>query len=419
MRIFIKRYLRIDIYPSGPISAYRTYEQQVEAKRIYGDNAATPGTSNHGWGLAVDLSTETMRSAIDRVGAHFGWAKKWSDASWEWWHLKYRAGVWKQRPDPGINAKHPVARRGSGGRGQKWYVRKIQRRLRAHGFPLKNTGGEFNGNVDRNVRAFQKSKKLKPDGVVGPATWSALLKRPVVVPEKPSKPPKLPDKGKAPEKDERPSERPSDPVKPISAELIDVSMHQGNISWSKVAGDGIKGVYLKLSEGEDWRDRTTDAPRLQEIKQAKLKYGFYHFLRPKKRDAAREARWFISQAERLGGWGTLMPCVDIEVTELTAQENGEYLARFIDVLRREGGVKHVLVYASPGWWQSHVKLTERLHTQLQYSEAWVAHWNVTDPDSLRGIQGIALHQYTDSGKISGISTNVDRNRTKDFKRLWI
>lgn len=34
---------------------YRNYDEQVEAKEKYGDNAATPGTSNHGWALAVDL----------------------------------------------------------------------------------------------------------------------------------------------------------------------------------------------------------------------------------------------------------------------------------------------------------------------------------------------------------------------------
>lgn len=84
----------IDLYPAGPNSAYRTLAVQVEMKRIYKGNAATPGTSNHGLGLAVDVATHAMRSAIDEYGARFGWSKKWSDASWEWWHLKYKAGVW-------------------------------------------------------------------------------------------------------------------------------------------------------------------------------------------------------------------------------------------------------------------------------------------------------------------------------------
>jgi hypothetical protein len=88
------------VYDGTVGRTYRSYARQVLAKRIYGPNAATPGYSNHGWGLAVDLMSGAQRSAVDRVGEHYGWAKKWSDASWEWWHVKYRSGIWEPRPDP-------------------------------------------------------------------------------------------------------------------------------------------------------------------------------------------------------------------------------------------------------------------------------------------------------------------------------
>jgi hypothetical protein len=54
-------------------------------------NAAVPGTSNHGLGLAVDVPQST-RTIIDQIGEPFGWAKKWSDAPQEPWHIKYRTG---------------------------------------------------------------------------------------------------------------------------------------------------------------------------------------------------------------------------------------------------------------------------------------------------------------------------------------
>lgn len=79
---------------------YRSYYRQVLAKRIYGSNAAWPGTSNHGLALAVDLLTKAQRWAIDKIGRQFGWAKIWSDAIWEWWHLKWRWGSYHRRPDP-------------------------------------------------------------------------------------------------------------------------------------------------------------------------------------------------------------------------------------------------------------------------------------------------------------------------------
>lgn len=67
---------------------YRSYARQVRAKQVYGSNAATPGYSNHGWGRAVDLQSQAQRSAVDRWGAPYGLQKRWSDASWEWWHIR-------------------------------------------------------------------------------------------------------------------------------------------------------------------------------------------------------------------------------------------------------------------------------------------------------------------------------------------
>ena len=94
----------VELRPTGSKSSYRTYAQQVELYNLYlagkGALAAVPGTSNHGLGVAVDVATQQMRSTIDSIGAKFGWAKRWSDAPSEWWHLKYKSGVWSGR-DPG------------------------------------------------------------------------------------------------------------------------------------------------------------------------------------------------------------------------------------------------------------------------------------------------------------------------------
>jgi hypothetical protein len=91
--------------------AYRNFARQVIARNFWCGlgkcgNAALPGTSNHGLGITVDLMTTAQRAAVDRVGAPFGWAKKWSDAAWEWWHIKFLAGIWEPKPDP--TAKLPA-----------------------------------------------------------------------------------------------------------------------------------------------------------------------------------------------------------------------------------------------------------------------------------------------------------------------
>jgi hypothetical protein len=77
----------------------RTYAQQEYFWDLWqsgqGSLAAEPGTSNHGWGLAIDLATLQMRRIVDRIGAKYGFAKKWSDAADEWWHIKWRPGSYK------------------------------------------------------------------------------------------------------------------------------------------------------------------------------------------------------------------------------------------------------------------------------------------------------------------------------------
>lgn len=94
----------LELYPTGSKSSYRTLAQQKDLYALYltgrGNLAAKPGTSNHGWGLAVDLATPAMRATVDRIGRAYGWAKEWSDAQSEWWHIKWREGVWSG-PDPG------------------------------------------------------------------------------------------------------------------------------------------------------------------------------------------------------------------------------------------------------------------------------------------------------------------------------
>jgi D-alanyl-D-alanine carboxypeptidase len=87
----------VELRPTGPDSSYRKYERQVYWRKYWCDrgkcaNAAVPGTSNHGLGLAVDVPQAT-RNIVDEIGEPFGWAKKWSDAPQEPWHIKYRAGI--------------------------------------------------------------------------------------------------------------------------------------------------------------------------------------------------------------------------------------------------------------------------------------------------------------------------------------
>lgn len=53
----------------------------------------------------------------------------------------------------------------------------LQALLVAHGYTVNAVNGVFDGSTDKAVRQFQTASGLAADGVVGPLTWTALLRR--------------------------------------------------------------------------------------------------------------------------------------------------------------------------------------------------------------------------------------------------
>jgi zinc D-Ala-D-Ala carboxypeptidase len=77
----------------GVTDSYRSYDSQVDLARrkgLYsqGGLAATPGTSNHGWGLALDLDLDDPAQAWMREhGWQYGFVES---VPREPWHFEYR-----------------------------------------------------------------------------------------------------------------------------------------------------------------------------------------------------------------------------------------------------------------------------------------------------------------------------------------
>lgn len=74
----------------GITDSYRTYETQVDLVRrkgLYsqGGLAATPGTSMHGWGMALDLRLDSTAQAWMREnGGRFGFVEDTPREPWHW-----------------------------------------------------------------------------------------------------------------------------------------------------------------------------------------------------------------------------------------------------------------------------------------------------------------------------------------------
>jgi D-alanyl-D-alanine carboxypeptidase len=165
------RKLGILITPGGPRSSYRNYEDQVHFWNVYqagGNVAARPGTSNHGWGNAVDLKDPpSMRKVIDQLGAPYGWF--WGEAPSESWHVTYRGGG-KADPSKIEVDEHPTLERGDKGDA----VMRLQKWLRGNGFPEVKPDGDFGAVTEKAVNQLYRAWGHAGRGKFGDAGWSII-----------------------------------------------------------------------------------------------------------------------------------------------------------------------------------------------------------------------------------------------------
>jgi hypothetical protein len=160
------------ISPLGPQSSYRTFAQQQQFWNLYrsgrGNLAARPGTSNHGWGNAVDLAhPPTMRKVIDRLGAPYGW--RWGEAPSESWHVTYRGGG-KADPRKLKVDDHPSLKRGDKGDA----VRRLQKWLAEHGEKDVKPDGDFGPITERAVKRLYRAWGHAGHGSFGDVGWSIM-----------------------------------------------------------------------------------------------------------------------------------------------------------------------------------------------------------------------------------------------------
>ncbi|MFM7717921.1 MAG: glycoside hydrolase family 25 protein [Actinomycetota bacterium] len=191
---------------------------------------------------------------------------------------------------------------------------------------------------------------------------------------------------------------------------IDVSRWQGQISWGQVAGAGIRFVFAKATDGRDLADPYFTQNRSGAIG-AGIRFGAYHYARPdgSAGDAVAEARFFTSVAQISAG--NLPPVLDFEEDGgLGPEALTNWVLDFLAEVRRITGVR-ALVYTSPNGWKARVADTTRV-ADAGY-DLWLAHWTEETPllpANNWGGRGWEVWQYSDCGRIAGISTCVDLDR---------
>ncbi|MDQ0247042.1 GH25 family lysozyme M1 (1,4-beta-N-acetylmuramidase) [Bacillus fengqiuensis] len=183
--------------------------------------------------------------------------------------------------------------------------------------------------------------------------------------------------------------------------VIDVSHHNGKIDWKKVAWDGVKGVYIKATEGRTYTDPKC-LINYEGAKAAGLRVGFYHFARPDNNRPADEVNHFIEVTKSLE---TDLPyCLDLEVAaDLGADRLTNFAYEWMTDVRNKTG-HPVMIYSSASYARSYLK------SKVGQFPLWVAHYTTERaPMANHTWNEWHMFQYTNSGKVNGISGNVDIN----------
>ncbi len=193
------------------------------------------------------------------------------------------------------------------------------------------------------------------------------------------------------------------PASQITYEGIDVSNWQGYIDYAQVKNSGIDIVYIKSSEGSNYKDPYFEI-NYRNSKENGLKVGVYHYLTARSiTEAQIEARFFASIIS-----GKQIDCklaMDFEsFGDLTINEINQISRTFLEEVEELTG-KQTIVYSDLFNSQNTFRLADEYPLWIAYYgpyeelENVQSNWNTWEGQ-----------QYTDMSRINGIFTDVDRDR---------
>ena len=189
----------------------------------------------------------------------------------------------------------------------------------------------------------------------------------------------------------------------MSKKGIDVSEFQGKIDWEKVKNDGIEFAILRCGYGMDFsnQDDVEYERNANECERLGIPYGVYLMSYANTVEKARsEAKHVLRLIEgrkiSLGVW------YDIEDNGTSGAINKETLTNIINTFCntiKNAGYK-VGVYGNLNWLENKIEKTIKDNYDI-----WVAQYYSKCEYEGKYI----MWQHTSSGKVNGISTNVDMN----------
>lgn len=184
---------------------------------------------------------------------------------------------------------------------------------------------------------------------------------------------------------------------------IDVSRYQGEIDFEQVRQEGVEIVYIRAGEGADYEDPYF-RENARKAREAGLHYGFYLFVTAKTVAEARQQAQFFYELIREEG-ADCRPAMDFErLRGMSRAQINEVGQAFLEELERLQGAQPIIY--TDAYAASHIWTTE-----IGYYGLWVANYGVEEPNVPQGPWDAWVgFQYSDSGRIRGISGDVDLDR---------
>jgi uncharacterized protein (TIGR03382 family) len=185
---------------------------------------------------------------------------------------------------------------------------------------------------------------------------------------------------------------------------IDVSIYQGTINWTAVAGDGVKFAFIRTSDGLNTIDSKFES-NWAGAKAAGIKRGAYQFFRPSQ-DALAQANLLLSKIGNTIGPDDMPPVIDVEASD--GQSAATITAKVKTWINRVKSVtgRDPIIYTGFYFWRDSVGAPD-----ITSSPLWHAQYtSAACPNIAPPWESWAFWQFTSSGSVAGISGNVDVNR---------
>ena len=199
---------------------------------------------------------------------------------------------------------------------------------------------------------------------------------------------------------------------------IDVSKHNGNIDWAKVKESGVNFAIVRVgnrgygAEG----NLVTDPKFVDNMKGAMsngIDVGVYFYSQAiTESEAIEEADMTLKLIKENGFEGKIKYPIIIDTEKsggradsLSKESRTAVVKAFCERVKKAG--YEPMIYANKDWLINNLNMN-----QLESYDVWVAHYNNTtdpikNPTDYKG--KYQIWQYTSTGKINGISGDVDLN----------